>query len=48
MIKDGVEIAEKVGVVKKGDLVAVAGGASILTDENNRSMNKTIGGILKI
>ncbi len=35
MIKDGVEIAEKVGVVKKGDLVAVAGGASILTDENN-------------
>ena len=48
MIKDGVEIAEKVGVVKKGDLVAVAGGASILTDENNHLMNKTIGGILKI
>ena len=48
MIKEGVKIAEKVGVVKSGDLIAVAGGASILEDANNHSMNKTIGGILRI
>lgn len=48
MIKDGVEIAQKVGIIHKDDLIAIAGGASILSDENNHAMNKTIGGILKI
>lgn len=48
MIIDGVKIAEKVGIVKKGDLIAIAGGASILTDQNTHDMNKTIGGVLKI
>ena len=48
MINEGVKIAEKVGIVKKGDLIAIAGGASILADENIHSMNKTIGGVLKI
>lgn len=48
MINEGVKIAEEVGIVKKGDLIAIAGGASILTDENVHSMNKTIGGVLKI
>ena len=48
MLNDGVKIAEEVGVLKKGDLIAIAGGASILTDENAHPMNKTIGGILRI
>lgn len=48
MINDGVKIAEEVGNLKKGDLIAVAGGASILSDKELHPMNKTIGGILKI
>ena len=50
MINEGVEIAISVGAVHKDDLVAIAGGASILSSENdnNHKMNKTIGGILKI
>lgn len=48
MIKEGVERAKKAGAVQEGDLVAVAGGASILENEENHAMNKTIGGILKI
>ena len=48
MIKEGVDIVKQVGAIKEGDLVAVAGGASILEDGDNHSMNKTIGGILKI
>jgi len=48
MILDGVNIAEKTKIVKKGDLIAIAGGASILSGNNTHPMNKTIGGILKI
>ena len=48
MIKEGVDIAEKLGIVKQGDLIAVAGGASILSDKVKHQMNKTIGGIIKI
>ncbi len=48
MIDEGVNIIEKVKAVKEGDLIAIAGGASILAGQNGRSMNKTIGGILKI
>ena len=48
MIKEGVDIVKQVGAIKEEDLVAVAGGASILEDGDNHSMNKTIGGILKI
>lgn len=48
MINEGVGIAEKIGIVKKGDLIAIAGGASILSGNSEHSMNKTIGGVLKI
>ena len=48
MIDEGVSIAEKIGIVKKGDLIAIAGGASILSGNHEHTMNKTIGGVLKI
>jgi len=48
MIKEGVEIAQSIGVIKDNDLIAIAGGASILTDKDAHPMNKTIGGILRI
>ena len=48
MIREGVDIAQQVGIIKKGDLVVIAGGASILSDENAHKMNKTIGGVLTV
>ena len=48
MIDEGVKIAEQVGAVKKDDVIAIAGGASILSSNSDSKMNKTIGGILKI
>ena len=47
MIQAGVEKAKQVGILEKGDLIAIAGGASIL-DGQHSDMNKTIGGILKV
>ena len=42
MIEDGVEKAKKLGILEKGELIAIAGGASIL-DGQRSDMNKTIG-----
>ena len=47
MIQAGVEKAKQVGILEKGELIAIAGGASIL-DGQRSDMNKTIGGILKV
>ncbi len=47
MIEAGVEKAKKVGILEKGDIIAIAGGASIL-DGQHSEMNKTIGGILRV
>ena len=48
MINEGINIAEKIGIIKKGDIVAISGGASILSGKNESAMNKTIGGVLKV
>ena len=47
MIEAGVEKAKEVGILEKGDIIAIAGGASIL-DGQHSEMNKTIGGILRV
>ena len=47
MLEAGVEKAKEVGILEKGDIIAIAGGASIL-DGQNSEMNKTIGGILRV
>ena len=47
MLQAGVEKAKELGILEKGDLIAIAGGASIL-DGQHSDMNKTIGGILKV
>ena len=47
MIEDGVEKAKELGILEKGELIAIAGGASILAGQRS-DMNKTIGGILKV
>ena len=47
MIDAGVEKAKEVGILESGDLIAIAGGASILNGQHS-DMNKTIGGILRV
>ena len=47
MIENGVEKAKKLGILEKGELIAIAGGASILAGQRS-DMNKTIGGILRV
>ena len=50
VISEGIEEAKKQGYVQEGDIVVIAGGASILSSHDNSSsaMNRTIGGVLKI
>lgn len=48
MINDGVEIAKKEKLIEKGDIVVIAGGASILAGHKHAKLNKTIGGVLKV
>ena len=50
VISEGIEEAKNRGYVEKGDIVVIAGGASILASHENSSsaMNRTIGGVLKI
>ena len=47
MIQAGVEKAKEVGILEKGELIAIAGGASILAGQHSE-MNKTIGGVLRV
>ena len=50
IISEGIEEAKRRGYVQEGDVVVLAGGASILASHNNLcgAMNRTIGGVLKI
>ena len=48
MIDDGIKKAKENGYIKEGDLVVVAGGASILAGHKHAKLNKTIGGVLKV
>ena len=47
MIEHGVEEAKELGILEKGELIAIAGWASVLNGQHSE-MNKTIGGILKV
>ena len=47
VISEGIEEAKRRGYVQKGDIVVLAGGASVLAHHDN-VMNRTIGGVLKI
>ena len=50
VISKGIEIAKERKYVQEGDVVVIAGGASILSNKefSSETMNRTIGGILKI
>lgn len=50
IIEAGIEQAKQKGYVQNGDIVVIAGGASILSThtESSEAMNRTIGGVLKI
>lgn len=48
MIDDGIRIAKEQGYIEEGDIVVIAGGASILAGHKHAKLNKTIGGVLKV
>ncbi len=48
MIDDGIRIAKERKYIEEGDIVVIAGGASILAGHKHAKLNKTIGGVLKV
>ena len=48
VIEAGIQEAKKRGYVQEGDIVVIAGGASILANHGDEAMNRTIGGVLKV
>ena len=48
IISKGIEFAKEKGYVKEGDVVAIAGGETILPGSRANIMNRTIGGVIKI
>ena len=50
IISEGIEEAKKRKYIKEGDIVVLAGGASIVSNKDiiEGAMNRTIGGVLKI
>lgn len=48
MIDDGIRIAKEKKYIESGDIVVIAGGASILAGHKHAKLNKTIGGVLKV
>ncbi|MCI9246689.1 MAG: pyruvate kinase [Clostridia bacterium] len=48
MIDEGVRIAKEKKYIESGDIVVIAGGASILAGHKHAKLNRTIGGVLKV
>ncbi len=48
MIDDGIRKAKEEEYIKEGDIVVIAGGASILAGHKHAKLNRTIGGVLKV
>lgn len=48
MIDDGIKKAKDEGYITEGDIIVIAGGASILAGHKHAKLNKTIGGVLKV
>ena len=48
IISKGIEIAKEKGYVKDDDVVAIAGGDTVLPDNKKDFMNRTIGGVIRI
>jgi len=48
IVGKGVEIAKQNGYIAKGDVIAVAGGATVLDGFDGSDMNRTMGGIVRV
>lgn len=48
MIDNGIGIAKQNKFIEEGDIIVIAGGASILAGHKHAKLNKTIGGVLKV
>ncbi len=47
MLQEGIDLVKKEGKIHAGDVVVIAGGASVI-DGSNKDINRTLGGVLKI
>lgn len=48
MIEEGIKKAKQSGFIKKDDIIVLSGGAAILSYNDETSINRTIGGVLKV
>ena len=48
MIQNGIEVAKQNGYIVKDDVIVISGGATILSYDSETTVNKTIGGVLKV
>ena len=48
VIGKGVEIAKQKGYIANGDVIAIAGGATVLDGFDSSNMNRTMGGIVRV
>ena len=48
LVAKGIEVAKQAGYVNSGDVVAIAGGETILPENKDDIMNRTVGGVVKI
>lgn len=48
LVAKGIEVAKQAGYVNSGDVVAIAGGETILPGNKEDVMNRTVGGVVKI
>lgn len=48
IVAKGVEIAKQNGFVKQGDIVAIAGGGSVLNGYDTSDINRTMGGVIRV
>ncbi len=47
MLQEGIDLIKKDGKIHSGDVVVIAGGASVI-DGSDKDINRTLGGVLKI
>ena len=48
VIEEGIQIAKQNRYLEEGNVVVIAGGASILANHGEEAVNRTIGGVLKV
>ena len=48
MLEKGIEEAKKEGILQDGDVAVIEGGKEVVPKEKNSTLNRMIGGVLKV